>query len=47
MKKMTVVKTMEEKNTKGPKDLLTEQEVSEIENMTEGQVAEYLAQNEI
>lgn len=38
---------MEDKNTKSPKDLLTEQEVSEIENMTEGQLAEYLAQIEI
>ena len=30
---------------KKPKDMITEQEVGEIENMTEGQLAEYLAGN--
>lgn len=38
---------MEEKNTKSPKDLITEQETSELKNMTEGQLAEYFAENEI
>lgn len=33
--------------TKSPKDLLTEQECFEIENMTEGQFADYLAGMEI
>lgn len=36
---------MEEKNSKSPKDLLTEQETSQLENMTEGQLADYLAEN--
>lgn len=34
---------MDEKSNKSPKDLLTEQETSELENMTEGQLAEYFA----
>lgn len=34
---------MNEKITKGPKDLLTEQEIAELENMTEGQLTDYLA----
>ena len=34
---------MDEKTSKGPKDLLTEQRTAELENMTEGQLAEYLA----
>jgi len=37
---------MEDK-TKGPKDLLTEQECSQLENMTEGQLADYLAEMEL
>ena len=36
---------MDEKNSKSPKDLLTAQETSELENMTEGQLADYLAEN--
>lgn len=31
------------KNIKNPKDLIIEQEMAELENMTEGQLAEYLA----
>lgn len=38
---------MDENNSKSPKDLITEQELSELENMTEGQLAEYFAENEI
>lgn len=34
---------MDEKMTKGPKDLLTEQETAELANMTEGQMADYFA----
>lgn len=34
------------KQTKSPKDLLIEQELYEIENMTEGQFADYLAEQE-
>ncbi len=29
-----------------PKDLITEQETDELSNMTEGQLADYLAENE-
>lgn len=36
---------MEEKTSKSPKDLLTEQETTELENMTEGQLADYFAEN--
>lgn len=35
----------EVKVTKSPKDLLTEQETEMMDNMTEGQLAEYLAEN--
>lgn len=34
-----------EKITKSPKDLLIEQETEMMDNMTEGQLAEYLAEN--
>lgn len=36
---------MDDKNTKSPKDLITEQETADLENMTEGQLADYLAEN--
>lgn len=34
---------MDKNTSKSPKDLLTEQETAELDNMTEGQLAEYLA----
>jgi hypothetical protein len=34
----------QERQTKGPKDLLTEQETAEFESMTEGQQADYMAE---
>lgn len=37
--------TMQELLIKSPKDLLTEQETEFIDDMTEGQLAEYLAEN--
>lgn len=36
-----------EDNSKSPKDLLIEQDYSEIEKMTEGQLADYIAEREI
>jgi len=35
----------ESKITQSPKDLLIKQETEMIDNMTEGQLAEYLAEN--
>ena len=35
----------ESQNPKSPKDLLTEQETQFIDDMTEGQIAEYIAEN--
>lgn len=39
--------SMYEHNSKSPKDLITEQELSELEGLTEGQLADYIAENEI
>lgn len=38
-------KKKNDKVSSNPKDLIIEQEVEMMENMTEGQLAEYLAEN--
>ena len=41
----TIKNDNESEISKSPKDLLTEQETQVIDDMTEGQLAEYLAEN--